>query len=136
MAKIYIAGPMSGLPNFNRDAFNAEAHRLLGLGHIALNPAILPDGLEQHQYMAICIEMVKMADQLVMLPGWERSAGARAEHALAIKLGKPVILLVAGPVRAMLSRFARLAVPNMHVLAYQEIPDNKQVTIVATVGQN
>jgi flagellar biosynthesis protein FlhA len=51
-------------------------------------------------------------------------------------LGKPVILLVAGPVRAMLSRFARLAVPTMHVLAYQEIPDNKQVTIVATVGQN
>ncbi|QNH03843.1 flagellar biosynthesis protein FlhA [Ectopseudomonas composti] len=51
-------------------------------------------------------------------------------------LGKPVILLVAGPVRAMLSRFARLAVPSMHVLAYQEIPDNKQVTIVATVGQN
>lgn len=51
-------------------------------------------------------------------------------------LGKPVILLVAGPIRAMLSRFARLAVPSMHVLAYQEIPDNKQVTIVATVGQN
>lgn len=51
-------------------------------------------------------------------------------------LGKPAILLVAGPVRAMLSRFARLAVPNIHVLAYQEIPDNKQVTIVATVGQN
>ena len=51
-------------------------------------------------------------------------------------LGKPVILLVAGPVRAMLSRFARLAVPSMHGLAYQEIPDNKQVTIVATVGQN
>ncbi|WP_026146639.1 flagellar biosynthesis protein FlhA [Zestomonas thermotolerans] len=51
-------------------------------------------------------------------------------------LGKPAILLVAGPIRAMLSRFARLAVPTMHVLAYQEIPDNKQVTIVATVGQN
>ena len=51
-------------------------------------------------------------------------------------LGKPVILLVAGPIRAMLSRFARLAVPSMHVLAYQEIPDNKQVTIVATVGQS
>lgn len=50
--------------------------------------------------------------------------------------GMPVILLVAGPIRAMLSRFGRLAVPNMHVLAYQEIPDNKQVTIVATVGPN
>lgn len=50
--------------------------------------------------------------------------------------GNPVILLVASPVRAMLSRFGRLAVPNLHVLAYQEIPDNKQVTIVATVGPN
>lgn len=58
-------------------------------------------------------------------------AGQRQEM-----LGKPVILLVAGPIRGMLSRFARLAVPNIHVLAYQEIPDNKQVTIVATVGQN
>ena len=51
-------------------------------------------------------------------------------------LGKPVVLLVAGQIRAMMSRFARLAVPSMYVLAYQEIPDNKQVTIVATVGQN
>ena len=50
--------------------------------------------------------------------------------------GLPVSLLVAGPIRAMLSRFGRLAVPSMHVLAYQEIPDNKQVTIVATVGPN
>jgi flagellar biosynthesis protein FlhA len=50
--------------------------------------------------------------------------------------GQPAILLVAGPVRTMLSRFGRLAVPNLHVLAYQEIPDNKQVTIVATVGPN
>ena len=58
MAKIYIAGPISGLPNFNRDAFNLEAERLHALGHIALNPAILPDGLKQHEYMAICIEMV------------------------------------------------------------------------------
>jgi len=50
--------------------------------------------------------------------------------------GQPAILLVAGPIRTMLSRFGRLAVPNLHVLAYQEIPDNKQVTIVATVGPN
>ncbi|HKS14212.1 MAG TPA: flagellar biosynthesis protein FlhA [Pseudomonas sp.] len=50
--------------------------------------------------------------------------------------GQPAILLVAGPIRAMLSRFGRLAVPNLHVLAYQEVPDNKQVTIVAIVGPN
>ncbi|MCO5784924.1 flagellar biosynthesis protein FlhA [Pseudomonas sp. G11-1] len=50
--------------------------------------------------------------------------------------GKPAILLVAGPVRNMMARFVRYAAPGAHVLSYQEIPDSKQVTIVATVGQN
>ncbi|MCL5041425.1 MAG: flagellar biosynthesis protein FlhA [Gammaproteobacteria bacterium] len=50
--------------------------------------------------------------------------------------GKPAILLVAGPVRNMMAKFVRYAAPGTHVLSYQEIPDNKQVTIVATVGQN
>ncbi|MFL9590475.1 DUF4406 domain-containing protein [Aeromonas schubertii] len=90
--KIFISGPMSGLPNFNRDAFNQQAQRLHSLGHVPLNPAIFPDGLEQHEYMALCIEMIKIADQMILLPDWERSAGATAEHALAIKLSLPVIL--------------------------------------------
>ncbi len=37
-------------------------------------------------------------------------------------LGKPAILLVAGPIRSMMSRFARMAVPSMHVLAYPGNP--------------
>lgn len=48
--------------------------------------------------------------------------------------GKPMVLLVAAPVRATMSRFARINVPDMHVLAYTEVPDNKQITIDATVG--
>lgn len=89
--KCYIAGPMTGLPDFNREAFNNMAGTVLSRGDIPLNPAILPDGLEQHEYMAICIEMVKMADTLIMLTGWERSDGAKAEHALAVKLGKCIV---------------------------------------------
>ena len=50
--------------------------------------------------------------------------------------GKPAILLVAGPIRMMMAKFVRYAAPGAHVLSYQEIPDSKQVTIVATVGQN
>ena len=50
--------------------------------------------------------------------------------------GKSAILLVAGPIRNMMARFVRYAAPGAHVLSYQEIPDSKQVTIVATVGQN
>jgi flagellar biosynthesis protein FlhA len=49
--------------------------------------------------------------------------------------GKPAILLVAGPVRGMMAKFVRYAAPGAFVLSYQEIPDSKQVTIVATVGQ-
>ncbi|PKM31567.1 MAG: flagellar biosynthesis protein FlhA [Gammaproteobacteria bacterium HGW-Gammaproteobacteria-11] len=50
--------------------------------------------------------------------------------------GKPAILLVAGPIRGMMAKFVRYAAPGAHVLSYQEIPDSKQVTIVATVGQS
>jgi len=50
--------------------------------------------------------------------------------------GKPAILLVAGPIRNMMAKFVRYAAPGANVLSYQEIPDSKQVTIVATVGQN
>jgi len=48
--------------------------------------------------------------------------------------GKPPVLLVAAPVRPLMSRFVRFGMDNVQVLSYQEIPDNRQVTIVATVG--
>ncbi|MDY3586874.1 DUF4406 domain-containing protein [Enterobacter asburiae] len=89
--KIYIAGPMSGLPDFNRDAFN-HAHVFLGAkGHVVLNPALLPDGLTQAEYMDICLAMLRCADAIYMLEGWEHSAGARAENALAEKLEMEII---------------------------------------------
>lgn len=48
--------------------------------------------------------------------------------------GKPLVLLVAAPLRPMLSRFVRHSVPEMRVLAYTEVPDNKQISIDASVG--
>lgn len=48
--------------------------------------------------------------------------------------GDPAVLLVAAPLRPMLSRFARYTIDGLQVLSYQEIPDNKQVTIVASAG--
>lgn len=50
-------------------------------------------------------------------------------------LGKPAILLVSGPLRPVLSKFVRFGIDQLKVLSYQEIPNNKQITIVATVGQ-
>ncbi|BFM16544.1 flagellar biosynthesis protein FlhA [Maricurvus nonylphenolicus] len=48
--------------------------------------------------------------------------------------GKPIVLLVAAPIRAMMSKFVRFSIPDMQVLAYTEVPDNKQITIEASVG--
>ena len=89
--KIYIAGPMSGLPNFNRAAFN-HAHVFLGArGYVVLNPALLPDGLTQAEYMDICLAMIRCADAVFMLRDWEKSDGAVAEHALAKKIGLEIM---------------------------------------------
>ena len=49
-------------------------------------------------------------------------------------LGKPALLLVSQALRPAIARFVRLAVDRVHVLSYQEIPESKQITIVATVS--
>ena len=49
--------------------------------------------------------------------------------------GKPAVLLVAPPIRQWLARLVRHSIPGLHVLAYNEVPDNKQIKVVSTVGQ-
>jgi flagellar biosynthesis protein FlhA len=49
--------------------------------------------------------------------------------------GAPAILLVSPGIRPWLARLVRHSIPDLHVLAYDEVPDNKQIKVVATVGQ-
>jgi len=49
--------------------------------------------------------------------------------------GQPAILLVPALLRTMLARFVRHTISSMYVLSYNEIPSDKQIRIVATVGQ-
>ena len=48
--------------------------------------------------------------------------------------GKPLVLLVAAPLRSMLAKFVRLFIHDMHVLAFTEVPENKRLTIDASVS--
>lgn len=48
--------------------------------------------------------------------------------------GEASILVVAPPIRAYLSKLVRNTIRGLHVMAYNEIPDNKQIKVVATVG--
>ncbi|HTX23769.1 MAG TPA: flagellar biosynthesis protein FlhA [Steroidobacteraceae bacterium] len=50
-------------------------------------------------------------------------------------IGEPAVLLVPPPLRQALARFVRAGVPSMHVLAWNEIPDNRKVRLVTAVGR-
>lgn len=94
----YIAGPMSGLPDYNYPAFYAAAARLRALGYAVENPAENPPpdaavADPWQAFMRMGITQLVRCDAIVMLPGWEKSRGATIEHALAGQLGIPCHLL-------------------------------------------
>jgi flagellar biosynthesis protein FlhA len=49
--------------------------------------------------------------------------------------GQESILLVAAPIRSWMARFVKHSVPGLSVLSYNEIPDNRKIKVVATVGK-
>lgn len=103
MIKVYIAGPMRDIPEFNFPTFHAAARRLRELGYHVFSPAEFdtmfspviedPSGRVEahpiHDYIrrdthVIINELKPPKDGIVLLPGWENSKGATAERALAI----------------------------------------------------
>jgi hypothetical protein len=113
--RIYIAGPMRGVPHFNFPAFHATAARLRAEGHVVFNPAErdierhgtdISSGNEagcedlaarQHGFdlrTALGEDLAWIcahADAVALLHGWENSRGATAERATAVALGLEII---------------------------------------------
>lgn len=50
-------------------------------------------------------------------------------------VGQPAVLLVPDAIRVMLARFTRHGIPNLQVLAFSEIPEDKKLKVIATVGK-
>ena len=48
--------------------------------------------------------------------------------------GQPAVLLVSPSLRPVLARFLRSTVPQMHVIAWNEVPDSRKVRLVNTIG--
>ncbi len=91
---VYLSGPMTGLPDFNRPAFHAAAAALREQGHVVINPAEVDLGPDAtwSDYMRIHLaEIARRVTQVFVLPGWEGSRGAQLEVHVARALGLPVV---------------------------------------------
>lgn len=92
--KIYIAGPMTGVKEFNYPAFKQAAEEIRANGHTVYSPAEIvppfPDFAKSLGkrglwiwYMKKAIRFLLKADVIILLPGWKTSAGAMIEKWLA-----------------------------------------------------
>src|SRR5580692_9978771 len=74
-------------------------------------------------------------------PGFEPGLADRIQTALADNTrrqeaaGEPAVLLVAPKIRPWIARLMRHSTPSLAVLAYNEIPENRRVRVVAAVGR-
>lgn len=86
--RIYVAGPMTGLPHLNFPAFRQAAAKLRAMGLYAVNPAeINPDtGSTWVDCMRADIAQLVTCHGMALLPGWEKSPGATLEHHIASAL--------------------------------------------------
>ncbi len=91
---IYVAGPITGRKNFNREAFARASDNLRQQGFSVFNPAAA--NLENDplpKIMSYVLGQLCECDAIALLPGWWRSGGARIEWMLAKYLGIKVIYL-------------------------------------------
>ena len=113
--RVYLAGPMRGIPEFNYPAFRGATSKLRAAGHEVFSPVEHDEKMHgtdisnptgsheqaaaEHGFNlceALCADLTYIclhAEAVVLLPGWENSKGATAERATALALGKPVHLL-------------------------------------------
>lgn len=94
--KIYLAGPMTGLPQLNHPAFMDAAVRLRFQGFDVINPAELnPPNRDWSKAMKVAVRALTSCEAVALLPGWEESKGASLEVHIARQCGMEVIPLVA-----------------------------------------
>jgi len=87
--KIYISGGISKDLNFKKK-FRIAEEKLLNKGHVVINPAIMPLGFSQEEYMHVDLAMLDICDGVYLLNNWESSKGANIEYEYAKKHNKHI----------------------------------------------
>lgn len=91
--RVYVAGPMTGIADFNYPAFNAVADQLRAQGFEVENPADhgIVEGAQWADYMAYDLTRLGLCGVIALLPDWEKSQGAKLEVLIAERLGMTVV---------------------------------------------
>ena len=106
----------------------------------------ISQGAQEIPVITLAPELEQMLHQSLQAGGQD---GAGIEPGLAERLqqrlseahqqqelaGEPAVLLTSGMLRPVLSRFVKHAIAGLHVLSYQEVPDDKQIKIVSSIGK-
>ena len=126
---LYLAGPMTGVPQFNFPLFAEWATKLRGVGFIVINPS--EEDPEEAQALARCsltghiddlggfdhrmaalrnVQGVMSADAIALLPGWQKSSGTRHEvetaHRFCLDVAPAHLWLALGQVNQCRDRLA------------------------------
>ena len=131
-------GPRSQDPDVLTAAVRISLRRLIVQDAVGMSSEI--------PVITLAPELEQMLHQSLQNAGDE---GAGIEPGLAERLqqslneahqnqemaGEPSILLTSGMLRTVLSRFVKYTIPGLRVMSYQEIPDERQIKIVSSVGQ-
>jgi Domain of unknown function (DUF4406) len=115
--RVYLSGPMRGIPKFNFPAFHEAADSLRAAGHFVFSPA--EADIERHgtdisignetgdedkaatehgfslrdSLLGDITWIIRHAEAIALMPNWQHSKGAKAEKAVADALGLEVIYL-------------------------------------------
>lgn len=97
----YIAGPMTGIQDYNAHTFNKAEEALQEIVEDVINPHN-PDDIDddgkanysREYYIRRAVKQVTEADMMVMLPLWEGSSGAKLEMRIACELNLPIYQFV------------------------------------------
>ena len=129
-------------------AVNQEAGQLIELVRVALSRAIIQEVFGTSSNLSVVTLAPAMEQMLMSSATSNNVADVTLEPGLAEQLqrsindaaqsqimkGSPAVLLVPAILRPILAKFVRFSAHALHVLSYNEIPDDKQVTIEATAG--
>ena len=92
MKKAYIAGKITGNPNYKQQFAEAE-DKLRAEGYVIMNPSFMQEGFEQLEYLHVCMAMIDVCEAVYFLPTWVDSKGSHCEYGYAKGIGKMLMFL-------------------------------------------